>query len=151
MPVSVKFDDLRDPTYRNALRKLGNCMCFESTKVAYDVGRLVKAILKDEFQTMVELEEQLVKKYAELDDKGNLALFDTENGQKQYKILDGKEEEFAAARKEFYSTVVTVEKNPIALRHVEEAGLSPMELVALEPLLTDVDLRIVENPVTLEK
>lgn len=132
--LKVTYENLRDHAFARGMSKLANYPGFKNPQVSYNVAKINKRFL-DEAALADELFGKLVKPYAVLDDKGNIAPANGVPG--TFQVRDEAVEEWKGKLKEFLSMVIEIDRSRISLTDIAECGLTPLELGALEPVLAE--------------
>ncbi len=122
MQVAVK--ELNHPGFISALSKLDMCDKFPTAAEAYNVMQITKAC-QETIKAQRDLYRNLVKEYADLDEKGQIKL--DEQGGLMFKSTEAQEAHMKKFE-EFMETNVTIPGNPVALKTLDKVGLAPMEL-----------------------
>jgi hypothetical protein len=130
----LSYMDLRSDSFRKAVNKLANCNQFKDVKVSFQIGRLAKEVdtkLVASQKEWLELADPLLQR----NDKGDFAL--DVNG---FTFKDGIEKDMAEkAIEEFTKKEILFDHPRLTLKDLAPASLSPVELVALEPLLVKME------------
>lgn len=144
--MKVTYKDLNDANLNAAMTRLGNAAL--PPKVAYNISK-IQYKLDQELKILRKLFLDLVKKHAELDDKGKVkepqgpGSFQVrkealELWQKEYEELMGIEFDLDAKK-----------CRPISFKELGDVKVTPYEIAALEPLLTDLEaLEVPPGPAT---
>lgn len=131
----VNYLDLRSNTFRVAVGKLANCQQYKDVKLGFRIGKLAKSIdaeLQKSQKEWLELATPLVAK----NEKGDFIV----DAVKGFTFIDGIEAAQAQkALEDFTKKETIIECQKLTLKDVEPAGLSPVELMALEPLLISLE------------
>jgi hypothetical protein len=133
--MKITYATLLNKSFAQALAKLASHNKYEQVRDAYNVSKIFRAV-REEFDIGSRLELDLVKKYATLDDKGEITL----NERGEYTVPEEKAEEFRAKKKELYEQEIEIDRPAINLQTLVGCELSPLELEALEPLLNPLQL-----------
>lgn len=107
------------------------------SKLSYDVSRLFKKYEK-QLQVFRKEYTDTLKKYVELDDKGEIKM----NERMEYKIKDGSESQLETEMNTLLATkfeLPKVEKIPVEALLKEGVKLAPVEWELLEPILEGVE------------
>jgi hypothetical protein len=119
-----------------ALVKLGKFEGFKEQRVAYNVAKVIRRF--DAESTIAqELFLKLVKQYAVLDEKGNIKSPEDKPG--TYEIPDEKVADWKKAKEDFDDVEFELDCHKIRLEQLGNAPLSPIDLNALEPLLSELE------------
>lgn len=129
--MNVTFEELRNPKLLSSLKKLYNSTEYKSFKTKYRVAKLVKRVVS-EVEIVAKLHYGLVKKYAELDEGGNLLPV---NGPGSFRIRGEVVEEYSNELKEFDSISVNIEAYKIPIDDLGNSDLNPPEIDSLFPFL----------------
>jgi len=131
----ISYIDLRSDKFRTAVSRLATCNGFKDIKITMQIGKLAKDVdahLQRTQKEWLELADPLLER----DEKGNF-IIDPVAG---FTFKDGIEKAQAQkAIEEFTKRETTIEQPKLTLQDVAAAGLSPMELVALEPVLISLE------------
>lgn len=134
--LKVTYENLRDHAFARGMSKLANFSGFKKPAVAYNVAKINLKCM-EEAKIADDLFKNLVKKYAKLDDKGEIQPMAGQPG--TFEIRDEAVPEWQAALKEFLAHEVEINRERIKFDDVGDAGLSPMEIGALESILLVVE------------
>ena len=121
--IKVKINDLLNGT--EALQKLASTEL--KAKLAWQVGRLLKAA-DTEIQSFNETRMNLIKKYGEKDENGELITDDKGN----CKIITEGLNEFTNELNELIETEVEINANKINIDSLEDREFTPAEMSQLE-------------------
>ena len=99
-------------------------------KLAWSIARLLKAA-EAEIQSFNEARLNLIKKYGEKDDAGELIT--DENG--NCKIEAGSTEKFSNELSELIKTEVEINANKIDINLLEDIDFTPSDMAILEPFV----------------
>lgn len=143
--VQIKYEMIRNPAFNQALSKLMHYPKF-TPRTGLMIARLVERV-KKEAQVAQDAFIAVVKKYAILDEKGEIA---PDNGQPNtYKLREGQQEAFDKETSELGEQTFSVDMKPILLDDLSGVGLTPNELSYLEPVLAVDGAQV--SPQTLPK
>lgn len=132
--LTVTYGQLRDQVFARAMTKMANCSGFKSPKLTFNIAKINKRLL-DEAKLADEVYQKLVREYCNKDDKGEIVPHDGRPG--TFVIPEGKADEWKAKVAEFNAVTFEIDRPKVELSDVQAtAGLSPMEVMALEPLLS---------------
>lgn len=148
----LKFADTKSREFLMAYSKVMQFTGFKDTKVAYNIAKIGRKF-DQEAKTCQELYLKLLKGYAKLDEKGEIAPREEESvnakGEKvmlkvpntfvilEEKVKDGSWEK---ALTEFDETEIELHCHKIKLSDLDGAKLSPLDLTVLEPLLSEIEM-----------
>ena len=115
-----------------ALRKLGSHSGF-SGKQAYHIGRIVDKALSFEKKCVYD-ENQIHIKYAKKNEDGSLW---RPEGKPEgyYEIEEEKRADHNAEIEELMKETVQIDKDKILLSDLDHTGLTPAQMIALEPII----------------
>lgn len=134
--LKVTYEQLRDPSFSRGMGKLANFPGFKSPAVAYNVAK-INLRLTEESELADKLFQKLVKPYAHLDDKGE---FVPNRGiPNTFSIKDECVEEWKGKLDEFHAVTVEIDRPRVNLADCEGAGLTPLEMGALENVLHSLE------------
>ena len=142
----LKYSDMKS---REFIMALGKCMQntnYKSTTIAYNVAKIGRKF-DQETKICQELYLKVIKAHAKLDEKGNIAPR-VEGGKpvpNTYEISDDKVEAWKKACEDFDNTLIEIPCNKINLSDLENAGMSPADLVALEPVLETAPVKPISS------
>ena len=123
MEIVLKVKHLNDGNFQTAMAKLANCTAYPTFGTTFAISKLAKKIADE----TMDLNAQYKKNFAEfLDEKGV--------------PVPEKLENYNLALKDFMDTEITLasEAGPfkkLKMSGLSKVGLSPAELVILEPIL----------------
>ena len=101
-------------------------------KTAYYVARLLREVDK-ELTLFNETRGNLIKKYGEKDEKGELKI--DENG--NCKFIPEKIEKFYSEMDDILNNIIELNANKIELKDLEDLDFTPIEMVVLEPFIEE--------------
>lgn len=127
--IEISLGQLRAPAFATAYQKLMNTAGLEP-KIAYHVMRVSK-LLEGELKTANETFEKLIKEWAE---------FKNENGETMWQVPKEKLEDWNKTVGEFHANKVQIDKHKLKLVEIERAALTPADYMALEPILSTLEL-----------
>jgi hypothetical protein len=131
---TLTFRQLKDQQFAQALGKLANFGRYRDQKVTYNIARMI--VLIDQHKTaMREAFLALIKKYAVLDEKGNLKV--AEDG--GITVQDEKKKEWDEAATSFHEQAVEIKRHKIKLEDLQGVELTPLDLLALEPVMVSLE------------
>lgn len=138
--IVLKNSDLNNFAFQQALNKL-RTMPF-GTKTAYKISYISKHVDRHVKQGR-EVFQTIAKKFAELDEKGNLVPEKDNNdnpipGSFLFKDDDAKTE-FEKEQVEFMETEHVIPKHKLNVDELGSSQLSANDISALEPLFSDLD------------
>ena len=135
--MKLTYKDLNDQSLNMAMQKLGSTPL--TPKVAYNISRIQNK-LQSELVTLRELFTKLVKKYSELDEKGNVK---QPGGPGSFQIKPDCMDAWNKEHAELMDIEFDLEPyrcKKIKISDITEVKLSPYEISALEPMLTELEL-----------
>ena len=124
--INVKISELLNST--ETLQKLSQ-KDFKA-KLAWSIARLLKAA-ETEIQSFNDTRMNLIKKYGEKDESGELITDEKGN----CKIEPNAIESFSNELNELLNTEVEINVNKIKVDQLEEVDFTPSEIVILEPFI----------------
>lgn len=134
--MKLKLRVINNPMFMQTLEALAGQRVPSETayriKKWTDEIRKAVNILKPEIKLVID-------KYAVKDDKGD---YIPENG--TVKMREGCEMEFKKDFEEILEREIEVNRAPIMLKELHHTNLAPMEIEAIEPILTESNLEIVK-------
>lgn len=101
-------------------------------KTAYYVARLLREVDK-ELTLFNETRSNLIKKYGEKDEKGELKI--DENG--NCKFIPENIEKFYSEMDDILNNIIELNANKIELKDLENLDFTPIEMVVLEPFIEE--------------
>lgn len=129
--ITVHYKSLRSEEFDSALRKLYAYSAFP-TSLSYNVGKLKKK-LDSEIGKAQSSFIELLKKYADLDDKGNFIPSNGEPG--TFHVPEEKKDAWMKARDTFEEMSVNILHPKMRLHELDGVKLTPVEIVAIENLV----------------
>lgn len=126
----IKYKDLRQNSFHQAMVKLATCTTFGNVKVTYNVMRMAKALEK-ELSTSQKIWSDLLEKLVKKKEDGS---WETDKGQFVFK--DGLDPE--ASKKElegFHDMEIEIDRFPLKIQDLVPAQLCAADMAALEPML----------------
>ena len=129
MPITLKFKEIRNPSFIGAYRKLLACDDYPTVKATYNVSRL-SDLIDQELKAAEKIFQDLVKKHAKKDDSGKV-----EMKEGQFEIPDEEMENWERSLEDFGGHEVTLKRHKIKLDDLANVKLNPQDLKALEPIL----------------
>lgn len=135
--ITISYGQLRNQNFVNGAHKLGRCVDFDSPKVLFSVSKIYSKIT-EEMKAADDIYVPMLDKYAQKNDKGQYLCVPGDAS--KVLIKDGLETEWQEKEKEFLSIDFAIDRPKLNLTEVAKAKLSPMEINALEPILTFIGL-----------
>lgn len=129
---TLKYKDMRNQDFLVAIDKIDKSTQYATTKVAYDVGKMTKEVL----EAMVLCQNDFVnalKKFSIVDADGNFVPKDDKPD--TYQIIPEKLEAWQEAFEQFLCQTATIKRHKLDLAFLSQVGLSPKDIMALEPIL----------------
>ena len=123
--IKIKISDLLEGA--EALKKLAGTEL--KAKLAWQVGRILKSA-DVEIQSFNDTRMNLIKKYGEKDENGELITDDKGN----CKILNGLDE-FSNELNELIAAEVEINANKISIDNLADKEFTPLEMSQLEPFV----------------
>ena len=124
--IKIKISDLLNST--EALQKLAGTEL--KAKLAWQVGRILKAA-EIEIQSFNETRMNLIKKYGEKDENGELITDEQGN----CKIVEGDINEFSNELNDLINSEVEISGNKIKIDDLDKVDFTPAEMAQLEILI----------------
>lgn len=124
--IQVKIGELLNST--EALQKLAGTEL--KAKLAWQVGRILKAA-EAEIQSFNETRMNLIKKYGEKDENGELVTDEQGN----CKIVEGDINEFSNELNDLINSEVEISGNKIKIDDLDKVDFTPAEMAQLEILI----------------
>jgi hypothetical protein len=137
--VKLTYGDFRNDEFARALSKVMHHTGYKSTKISSDIAKLIREY-KKELEIVQDLFQKALKKHAKLDEKGNFEPDKDKDGKPvrgTYCLKEDLLEDWKVAIKEFNATDVELPAHPIHLEDLDGVALSPGDLDALRPLITE--------------
>jgi hypothetical protein len=131
--IEIKTKDVKNPTFIQAFSKLARHP-FRRAQVAVAVSVTAEALQKTS-QSVQDKFVNLVKMYGDVDETGN------------YKIKDENIETWKKAAEEFDEQPIQLPGYKINVSELDGAGLTPVDLLALKPMLMNLELVDESHPV----
>jgi hypothetical protein len=135
--IKLSYREMNNYEFVNALRSLAEHRGFD-TKTAYNIGK-IKAAFDRGVEKGRETYAAILKKFADLNEDGSLKLANP-NDPRSFNIAEEKKGDFKKASEEFMGSDYEIPRFKISVSKLEGAGLSPSDLIALEPILTDLEM-----------
>lgn len=135
MGYTLKYEFLNNHNFVGALKKLQNISGLH-IRTAYLIGKLNQH-LDNELAEGRKLFQGIIKKYADLDEKGNPIVQDG-----QFVIAKDKQESFGKEVADLMSVEIEVPFTKFTFDDLakSQAGLTPQDLMALEPVMVPVEV-----------
>lgn len=126
MSFEVTHETLSKPQFRTGLNKILNAE-IKDFKTAYHIGR-IGDLLEQKHREAKRTFEKLAKSHGVYKEVLSNS-----------PIPEDKKEAWEKADKDFLAHTVKVEKRKIRAKEISDVGLSPLEVVALEPIIDGID------------
>ena len=147
--ITLTYKDINSTDFISTMRQLSGVKGL-GIKTAYTIAK-VMVKMEQEMKVAGELYTKLIKKYAKLDDKGELipqtkTLSEKDQADKQvpipgtFQILPNQEEAFVKEADEFMAISFQLGYNAIPLVELEGSGLSAMQLHIISPIINPLEL-----------
>lgn len=153
----LKFSTTKNSEFIKSFAKVMQYTDYKGTKLAYDIAKIGRKF-DEEAKLCHELYIKLLKNYAKLDEKGEFVLREEERmnpkGEKvtikvpnTYVIIEEKHADgsWEKASTDFDNTEFEIPCAKIKLSDLEGVGLSPLDLLNLENVITETPLAAVGN------
>lgn len=124
--IKIKIQDLLNST--EALQKLAQTSL--KARPAFYVAKMLKAADK-EIQEFNETRMNLIKKYGEKDENGELVTDESQN----CKIPDGEIESFSQELNDLVMTEVEINANKLRIDDLEDVDFTPNDMTILEAFI----------------
>jgi hypothetical protein len=124
--IKVKISDLVNST--ETLQKLSQEKF--KAKLAWSIARLLKAA-EAEIQQFNETRMNLIRKYGEKDEQGELITDEKGN----CKIITESLEQFSNELNELINTEVEINANPLDIELLDDLDFTPSDMAVLEPFM----------------
>lgn len=145
--IKITYDDLKRTPLLAALRRLAEAPL--RGKDAYNVAKILKHV-EAEVPTYVKLWENIMKEHAELDEKGEIkTVNDPQMGPNSFTVPEEKQASFKSACEAFLATVVEVPYPKMHKPIFDHLTLTAREMMALEPIITEVEIAPGTKPLSL--
>lgn len=141
--LKVTYGQLRNDNFKRGLTKVANCSQFKSPKLLYNIAK-ISAKIQDESKLADDIYQKLINEYAEKDENGALKPHNGQVG--TFFIPDAAVEVWTTKINEFHAVAIEIDRPAMALDDLLPAQLTPLELSALEPLIS-----FDETPVAVTK
>lgn len=125
--IETTVGHIRSQVFGTAWGKTLSCPAFPS-ETKYKLIKMEKA-LKAELDPALQTLEEVAKKFGELEPLTG-----------QYKIKDEHKEEWAKELAKVHDIKISVDRPKIAMQDLDKASLSPMDLIALEFMLHELEV-----------
>lgn len=125
--IELKWSDLRTPEFQMAMTKLMNAnnLPFKTSYHVSRIGAKCQSEVKESDQHWL----KLAKKYADINEKTG-----------QFKVKEEHLEIWNKETGDFGETKFTIDKRKLSMSELEPVGLTPNEILALEPLISVLEL-----------
>lgn len=141
MAIEIEYSNFKSQTFNSAIRKLSNYSGF-SSKMAYEVSKIIKEIKKAEGIAQKEYTE-MIQGYSVKDEKGEIVPSKDEEGNLRpgtFDIIEGKQAELEKAHLAFGEQTAKIERQKLSIDDLNGVGLNPNEIMALEPMLHGLEI-----------
>lgn len=125
--MKVTINDILNAA--NIVRVLGNTPM--KAKSAYKIVKL-KNIIEKEYNTFQEIRDNVIKKYGEYDENGNLKIKDN-----NYIIKEECYNDFNREINELLNEEIDISVSPLEMNDFEEHTFTPNDMEALAPFIAD--------------
>lgn len=129
--ITIKIMDLVNGT--PALQKLADAPL--KAKLAWQISRILK-VVDTEMQSFNETRMQLINKYGEKDESGELITDEQGN----CRIMPDKLIDFTNEINELVSTEIEINANKIKMENLDDVNFTPGEMATLEPFIEIDDI-----------
>jgi hypothetical protein len=138
MAIKLTYKDLDYQIFNQAIVKISR-HAFKNALVGYNAAKIWRK-LKTELETAQDVYTKMLKQFANLDANGQFAPRKDETGADvpgTFTIKEGKEKEWAEAIKNYQTVSFELPCHQIRIDQLEDVGLTPLEMVALEAVIVD--------------
>lgn len=125
--IELTWGTVRTESFQNALGRVASCTDLDF-KIAYSASRILSKI-KSELDAADDMYKKLLSKHADIDKE-----------QGTYKVRPENLELWKKEVSEFLDTKFVIEKNKLQVSSLEKVKLSPAEILALEPIVYDLEV-----------
>jgi hypothetical protein len=132
--IKLSYKLMNNEGFNEALATLSSSKGFADVRTAYNVGKIAKKY-SEALQVARRVYTEKSEKFLVKDDTGAFVQAETPNGLCPFQIKEGMKEEFEAMMADFMQTEIAIEVFPLELESLGDVKLSPLQVLALEPLL----------------
>lgn len=125
--ITISYQQLMNQGFMMAMQKITNTPL--PTKVAYQLKKITDDLQKHRIRVGDEYTAEILKKFAKLNDKGEI--------EGMGEIPEERQEAFSKAQDEFGKKTVSVDRFKIALQDLEGAKLTANDLTNLDAIISD--------------
>lgn len=141
MMIKLSYANVQDYQFVQALARLCNHVQYKSTKVAYNIAK-IKRKFELEAATSQDLFVKLVKRFCNLDEKGEIASRKDKDGKPISGTYEIKQEHLDSkawenAKKEFDSTDIDIHCHKVNLSDLDGVEISPSDIDKLMALIEE--------------
>ena len=145
--IKITYDELKRTPLLHALRRLAEAPL--RGKDAYQVAKILKHV-EAEVPTYVKLWEKVMSEHAERDEKGEVkTVNDPQLGPNAFTVAPEKQEAFKKACEEFLAITIEIPYPKMHKPIFDHVTLTAREMLALEPILTEVEIAPATKPLSL--
>lgn len=130
MTLHLTYSNFSNPNFLSGMRKLAAHNGFKEPKAIYNCSRLV-TLLEQELKTYAKVKATL---------RSRLKGYTPESEEAPTEADKAKLEEFRDASEKFLAIEVTIKRHKVDFDDLAGIALTPAELIALEPILTNLPL-----------
>lgn len=124
--IELTWLAIRNPQFMSGISKLANAGL--DFKTSYHVSRIFSKV-DSEFKESQKFFMKFIEKYADVDQKSG-----------SYKVKDEHLEKWKEETKNFDETKFTIEKSRVNIADLNGVNLTPLEILALEPILLGLEV-----------
>lgn len=135
--LKLTYKQLRNSLFFQGCGKLFRHTKYPDMRLVQHLGRLSDSLDKA-FEESQKLFNKLLEEYAVLDDQKK-PKFKVENGQEVPDIKPEVKDEYKQKYDEFLALDVEIPSKKLQLHELKDVGLSPVEFMAIEPLLNALE------------
>lgn len=131
--LKVTYGQLQNENFKRAMGKVANCPLFKNPKLAYNVAK-ISGRIAEEAKLADKLREKMVNEYAKKTDDGKIEPHNGIPG--TFWIPEDKQKEWGEKLEEYHAVAFDIDRPALSLDELMPAALTPLEINALEPLIT---------------
>lgn len=133
--ITLTYEQVRNKNFAAGLLKLANHSGFDP-KVAYNIAKIVDKTRQFD-RDCNKIHNDVVVELCSKDKDGNMM---SPNGPGSFEIPTENFDKFQKKMDELKGLSVEIERYRVKLSDIEEVGLTPEQLLALEPVMTELEV-----------
>lgn len=131
--IKLSYKVLNSKDFNESLAMLTTQKGFTSFAVAYNIAKISKKFA-EELATARQMYATWTKEFFATDESGKFKMAENPHPLCPFELKEGVKEEFEKKLSEFMNTEIKIDAKPLKPEEMGEVNLSPMEVLALEPL-----------------